>query len=70
MSEGNVAILNTKLDILIDDFKSFKQLAIGFIMTIVVPFAVYMTIQIVIAQKDIAVVQEKLNVSTKAIKQE
>lgn len=70
MSEGNVAILNTKLDILIDDFKSFKQLALGFIMAIAIPFAVYMAVQVMNAKMDIAVVQEKIHASTKAIKEE
>jgi len=70
MSEGNVAILNTKLDILIDDFKSFKQYAIGFIMAIAVPFAVYIAIQLMDAKTDIAVMQEKLTMEQKAIKEE
>jgi len=57
MSSGDVTVLNTKLDILIDDFKSFKQYAIGFIMAIAVPVAVYILIQLTQAQMDIAVIQ-------------
>lgn len=70
MSEGNVAVLNTKLDILIDDFKEFKQYAIGFIVAIAVPFAVYIAVQLMNAKTDIAVLQEKMTVSTHAIKEE
>lgn len=70
MSEGNVAILNTKLDILIDDFKVFKSYILGFLMAIVIPFAVYMVIQITDNAKDIAVVQTQMQVSDKAIMKE
>ena len=70
MSEGNVAILNTKLDILIDDFKVFKSYILGFLMAIVIPFAVYMVIQITNNAKDIAVVQTQMQVSDKAVKEE
>lgn len=70
MSEGNVAILNTKLDILIEDFKSFKQYAIGFIMAIAIPFAVYIAIQVMNSKMDIAVMQEKITMEQKAIKEE
>lgn len=70
MSEGNVAILNTKLDILIEDFKTFKSYAIGFIMAIAVPFAVYIALQVMDAKTDIAVMQEKMTISTHAIKEE
>jgi hypothetical protein len=70
MSAGDVAVLNTKLDILIDDFKSFKQYSIGFIITIVIPFAVYFAIQIIDANMNIAVMQEKIAISNKAIKED
>lgn len=71
MSEGNVAILNTKLDILIDDFKAFKQYSLGFLMAIAIPFAVYIVLQLSTAKVDIAVIQEKVQVlvSDKAIKE-
>lgn len=70
MSEGNVAILNTKLDILIDDFKTFKSYAIGFVMTVLIPFAVYMVVQLANNTTDVAVVKAKMEVSDKAIKEE
>lgn len=70
MSAGDVAVLNTKLDILIDDFKSFKRYAMGFIMAIAIPFAVYIAIQVMDAKTDIAVMKEKINISTTAIKEE
>jgi len=70
MSAGDVAVLNTKLDILIDDFKSFKQYSIGFIITIVIPFAVYFALQIIDANVNIAVMKEQIALSDKAIKEE
>lgn len=70
MSEGNVAILNTKLDILIEDFKGFKSIILGLLMAVIVPFAVYMVIQITDNAKDIAVVQAQMQVSDKAVKEE
>ena len=70
MSEGNVAVLNTKLDILIGDFKSFKQYIMGFIVAIAIPFAVYIALQVMDAKTDIAVMQEKISISTTAIKEE
>lgn len=57
MSSGDVTVLSTKLDILIDDFKDFKNYAIGFIMAIVIPIAVYILIQLTQAQMDIAILQ-------------
>lgn len=70
MSSGDVAILNTKLDILIEDFKSFKQYVLGFLMAIAIPFAVYVVLQLSDAKMDIAVMQEKISVSDKAIKED
>lgn len=70
MSEGNVAVLNTKLDILIDDFKAFKQYIIGFVIAIAIPVSVYMILQLMEAKTDIAVIQEKMQISTQAIKEE
>lgn len=70
MSAGDVAILNTKLDILIDDFKSFKQYILGFLMAIAIPFAVYITLEIASNKTDIAVMQEKMQVDSKAVKEE
>ena len=57
MSSGDVTVLSTKLDILIDDFKDFKNYAIGFIMAIAIPIAVYILIQLTQAQMDIAILQ-------------
>lgn len=65
MSEGNVAVLNTKLDILIDDFKSFKRYALGFLMALAIPFAVFATMSIMESKTDIAVIQEKIHVLPK-----
>ena len=70
MSAGDVAILNTKLDMLIDNFKSFKQFILGFIMAIAIPFAVYVVLEISNNNTDIAVMQEKLIMNDKAIKEE
>jgi len=70
MSAGDVAILNTKLDMLIDNFKSFKQFILGFIMAIAIPFAVYVVLEIANAKTDIAVMQERMVVNDKAIKEE
>lgn len=69
MSEGNVAILNTKLDILIEDFKSFKQYTLGFLMAIAIPFAVYIVLQISDSKMNIAVMQEKMNITQVATKE-
>jgi len=70
MSAGDVAILNTKLDMLIDNFKSFKQFILGFIMAVAIPFAVYVALEIANAKTDIAVMQERMVVSDKAVKEE
>lgn len=70
MSAGDVAILNTKLDMLIDNFKSFKQFILGFIMAIAIPFAVYVVLELANNKTEIAVMQEKLIVNDKAVKEE
>lgn len=69
MSAGDVAVLNTKLDILIDDFKSFKRYSVGFIITIVIPFAVYFALQMIDANMNIAVMKEKIAINDKATKE-
>lgn len=68
MGTGDVNVLNAKLDMLISDIKSFKQITIGFLMAIVIPFAVYMVIQLVDLKMDVAVMQEKIELSDKAIR--
>lgn len=70
MSAGDVAILDTKLDILIEDFKEFKQYTLGFLMALAIPFAVYIVLQLSDAKMDIAVIQEQISMSSKAIKEE
>jgi phosphotransferase system glucose/maltose/N-acetylglucosamine-specific IIC component len=70
MSTNEVNILNTKLDILIEDFKSFKQYSIGFVMAILIPFGVYVVIQITDLKTDVAVEKTKLTYSNYAIKEE
>jgi exosortase/archaeosortase len=70
MSAGDVAVLNTKLDLLIDDFKSFKRYSIGFLMALAIPFATYVVISLTENSKDIAVMEEKIHYTPKAIKEE
>lgn len=62
MSEGSVAVLNTKLDILIDDFKSFKQYALGFVMTLAIPCAIYLTNIAMTNRTDIAIIKSELEI--------
>jgi len=54
MSEHSVEVLNTKLDILIDDFQSFKKQVMAFIIAIVVPFSVFIALTVTENSKDIA----------------
>lgn len=70
MSAGDVAVLNTKLDSLIDDFKSFKRYVLGFLMALVIPFATYIVISLADNDKRITVLQEIINFEQKAIKEE
>ena len=57
MSQGDVIVLNTKLDILIEDFKQFKRYAIGFVMLIVIPVTVYILTQLENTRMAIAILQ-------------
>jgi len=57
MSSGEVIVLNTKLDILIEDFKQFKKYAIGFVMLIVIPVTVYILTQLENTQMAVAILQ-------------
>lgn len=70
MSSSDVMVINTKLDILIEDLKSFKQYTIGFVIAIVVPLSVYILLQLIGAEKEIALMHQQIETSSKAIKDE
>lgn len=70
MSAGDVAVLNTKLDLLIEDLKSFKRYTIGFLMGLAIPFATYVVISLNNHTTELAVMEEKNHYSYSAIKED
>ena len=60
MSRTDVDVINTKLDILIEDFQSGKKFILGFVVVVIIPVSVYLATQTIDNAQEIAILKATL----------